>query len=59
MEVMLYKMEVTNGRRNKTARGEDGEQSEEHLAATPSAFGTVSSTAERQNVKAVTKVLGR
>lgn len=41
-------MEVTNGRRNKTARGEDGEQLEEHLAATPLAFGTVSSTAEHE-----------
>lgn len=44
MEAMLYKMKVTNGRGNK-ARGEDGEQLEERLAATPLAIGKVSSPA--------------
>lgn len=45
MGAMLYKMKVTNGRGNKMARGEDGEQLEERLAATPLAIGTVSSPA--------------
>lgn len=41
-------MKVTNGGGNKTARGEDGEQLEERLAATPLAVGTVSSPAEHE-----------
>lgn len=41
MEAMLHKVKVTNLRRNRTSRGEDGAQLEECLAATPLAFGPV------------------